>query len=116
MGRDEADSRRSSSRTRASGPTSTTGIPLRAALTAPCTIAPGALSPPMASTATGAIVSGIEAMRLAGLGDLLALVGAAGRAGAVRQHRLLALRALHHVDGLELEVGGTAPIPAHAAR
>ena len=34
--------RASSSRTRASGPTRMTGRPLRAALMAPCTIAPGA--------------------------------------------------------------------------
>ena len=49
------------------------------------------------------------------LGDLLALVRAAGRAGAVREHRLLALGALHHVDRLQLEVRSPAPIAPHAA-
>jgi len=46
--------RTSSSRTRASRPTRTTASPLRAALIAPWTMAPGAWSPPIASTATGA--------------------------------------------------------------
>ena len=47
--------RRSSSRTRPSGPTRITAWPARAAATAPCTAAAGAWSPPMASTAIGAM-------------------------------------------------------------
>jgi len=38
---------------RSAGPTSITGIPSAAACLAPATISPGALSPPMASTAIG---------------------------------------------------------------
>src|SRR5919199_3645537 len=48
--------------------------------------------------------------------DLLALVRAARRACAVRKHRLLALRALRHVDRLDLEVGCAAAVATHAAR
>ena len=54
-----ARSRSSSARTRSSGPTRMIACPLRAASIAPCTIATGALSPPMASNATGAMPGAI---------------------------------------------------------
>ena len=58
---------------------------------------PGALSPPSASTATRATLRSVEAERL----DLAALVGAAGRADAMRPLRRAALRA--RVDARRLD-------------
>ena len=82
------------------GRRASTSIPSAAAASAPATISPGALSPPSASTATRvtSAYGTSEAERL----DLAALVGAAGRADAVRPLRRAALRA--GVDARRLEL------------
>ena len=76
-----------------SGPTRSTGMPSSSAhRRAPATISPGALSPPIASTATGSTGSASSAPGSVDLDRLAALVPAAVRTDDVGQLRVAALR------------------------
>src|ERR1700728_401326 len=95
-------SRPNVSPTRSGGPTRTTGIPSSAARRAPATISAGALSPPMASMATGRSAAAGEGALPLGLKSV-DLDGDASRVPATAR--------ADHVGGLRL-----GAVPAHAAR
>src|SRR3954451_21165138 len=77
---------------RSAGPTSRIGVPSAAAARAPATIAPGALSPPMASTAIGNITY-CCAGRSTDFDSDAVLVPTAARAHGVRRLGVAATRA-----------------------